>query len=165
MPTPRVNFERRSKSPARKTCAPRTDLPDAGGHMGALVDSNLIIDALASSPLALRKLEEVENRGLVTLVPTPALFEIERGLLDRKSRTAAGHFRAMMARFPSAAFDEAAASRAAEVHHELRRLGRQKGTVDVMLAGIALSGGHLLLSRDRDLAEIAEVTGLAVEPY
>ena len=133
--------------------------------MGALVDSNLIIDALASVPDALRKLEEIEARGLVTLVPTPALFEVERGLLVRRSRTAANRFRAMMSGFASATFDEASASRAAEVHHELRRLGKSKGTIDVMLAGIALAGGHLLLSRDQDFAEIAEVTGLVVEPY
>ena len=62
-------------------------------------------------------------------------------------------------------FDEPAAARAAEVRAELMRLGRAKSHVDVMIAGVASAGGHVLITRDSDFRDIANVVGLAVEAY
>ena len=45
------------------------------------------------------------------------------------------------------------------------RLGRLKSHVDVMIAGVAAAGGHVLVTRDRDFQDIAEAVGLAVERY
>ncbi len=60
-------------------------------------------------------------------------------------------------------FDGPAASRAAEIRAELLRLGRVKSHVDVMIAGIARSGRHTLISRDADFKEIGRAVGLVVE--
>jgi len=59
----------------------------------------------------------------------------------------------------------ASAERAASIRAELSQLGRVKGTGDILTAGIALAGGHSLVTRDLDFREIAEVTGLVLESY
>lgn len=61
--------------------------------------------------------------------------------------------------------DEAAALKAAEIRAELLRLGRVKSHVDIMIAGVALEGSRVLVTRDRDFKEIAETVGLDVEAY
>ncbi len=45
------------------------------------------------------------------------------------------------------------------------RLGRVKSHVDIMIAGVALEGSHVLVTRDRDFKEIAETVGLNLEAY
>ena len=93
------------------------------------------------------------------------LYEVSAGLLFSRSRSEAAAFRAIAARFQVLPFDESAATKAAEIRAELMRLGRSKGHVDVMIAGIAAAGGHVLVTRDRDFRDIADTMGLRLEAY
>lgn len=133
--------------------------------MGLTVDSNFIIHVLRSDARALAKAKEVEDRGEAKFLSTPVLYEISAGLLFARSKSEAAAFRALCSRFGTLPFDEASALKAAEIRAELLRLGRVKSHVDIMIAGIAMEGSHVLITRDRDFGEIAETMGLNVETY
>src|SRR5205809_4173906 len=133
--------------------------------MGVTVDTNFIIDVLRADAAAIAKSRELDTRPETKHLSTPVLYEITSGLLYTRSRSEASAFRALAARFAILPFDEAAASKAAEIRAELMRLGRAKSHVDVMIAGIASAAGHSLVTRDRDFAEVASTVGLVLETY
>ncbi|TLZ72217.1 MAG: type II toxin-antitoxin system VapC family toxin [Methanobacteriota archaeon] len=133
--------------------------------MGVMVDSTFVIDVLRSDPAALQKSRDLDARPDAKVLSTPVVYEITAGLLYTRSRSEATAFRALASRFVILPFDEPAAARAAEVRAELMRLGRAKSHVDVMIAGVASAGGHVLITRDSDFRDIANVVGLAVEAY
>jgi len=130
-----------------------------------MVDSTFVIDVLRSDPAALQKSRDLDARPDAKVLSTPVVYEITAGLLYTRSRSEATAFRALASRFVILPFDEPAAARAAEVRAELMRLGRAKSHVDVMIAGVASAGGHVLITRDSDFRDIANVVGLAVEAY
>ena len=99
------------------------------------------------------------------MLSTPVLYEITSGLLYTRSRSEASAFRSLASRFAVLPFDEASATKAAEIRAELMRLGRAKSHVDVMIAGVAAAAGHTLVTRDRDFQDIAEAVGLVLEGY
>ncbi|MEK6987861.1 MAG: PIN domain-containing protein [Candidatus Thermoplasmatota archaeon] len=133
--------------------------------LGITVDSNYVIDLLRLERGAVSKAEEMDRRPDVKTLSTPVLYEVSAGLLFSRSRSEAAAFRAIAARFQVLPFDESAATKAAEIRAELMRLGRSKGHVDVMIAGIAAAGGHVLVTRDRDFRDIADTMGLRLEAY
>lgn len=133
--------------------------------MGTTLDTTFIVDLLRGDEGARAKARELDGRKEPTVLTTPVLYEISSGLLYRRSRSETAAFRALASRFDLVWFDESSAVRAAEIRAELMRLGRVKGHVDVMLAGIAVEGGHTLITRDQDFRGIAEAVPLAVESY
>ena len=133
--------------------------------MGVAVDSTLFIDLARRRPAAVRKMEELDSRPDVKVIPTPVAYEILYGILESRSRTQAALFRGWVSHFQVAGLDLVASDRAATIRAELGRLGRLKGTADILTAGIALAGGHTLVTRDADFRQIADATGLLVESY
>ena len=133
--------------------------------MGVTVDTTFIIDVLRADREALAKSQEIDGRPETKFLSTPVVYEITSGLLYTRSRSEAGAFRTLASRFSVLPFDEPAATKAAEIRAELMRLGRVKSHVDVIIAGVAASGGHALVTRDRDFQDIGEAVGLAVEGY
>ncbi len=93
------------------------------------------------------------------------LYEIIAGLLFTGSRTEATAFHALASRFANLPFDESAALKAAEIRAELLRLGKVKSHVGIMIAGVAMAGSHVLVTRDQDFKEMSETMGLNVESY
>ena len=133
--------------------------------MGIALDSTLFVDLARRVPAALRKIQELDARHEVKVIPTPVAYEVLAGIVQTKSRTQASLFRGWVSRFQVADLDLLAAERSALIRAELYHLGRPKGTTDILTAGIALADGHSLVTRDSDLCAIAGVTGLVVEPY
>lgn len=133
--------------------------------MGVALDSTLFIDLARRRPEAIRKVEELDSRSEVKVIPTPVVYEVLSGIFHSKSRTQAALFRGWVSRFHIADLTLEGAERAALIRAELSHLGRVKGTGDILSAGIALAGGHSLVTRDRDFPDIAQVTGLVLEPY
>ncbi len=133
--------------------------------MGTTFDTGFIIDLLKGQAPALRKSQEVESSNAAAFLGSPVLYEVLSGILHRQSRTEAAAFRAFAGMFPVLGFAEPAARKAAEVRAEFMRLGRAKPGVDVMIAGIALEGDHVLVTRDRDFEAIGEEFGLRLERY
>lgn len=133
--------------------------------MGALLDTSLLVDAMRGREDAVLLVDRLDESREPTVIPTPALYEIEAGLRFRGSRSEAKAVHRTAERFPLIDFDEAAAVDAAEIRAELLRLGKPKNHVDVMIAGIAMAGGHRLVTRDRDFETISDAVGLEVEAY
>jgi predicted nucleic acid-binding protein len=133
--------------------------------MGIAVDSTLFVDLARRRPRALRKIEELDSRRELKGIPMPVAYEVLSGIIQTKSRTQASLFRGWVSKFHIAGLDLDGAERAATIRAELSHLGRVKGTGDILTAGIALAGGHSLVTRDADFKAIAEVMGLVVEPY
>lgn len=133
--------------------------------MGVALDSTLFIDLARRRPAALRKLEELESRSEVKVIPTPVAYEVLSGILETKSRTQATLFTGWVSRFHVAGLDLASAEESAAIRVELSRLGIIKGAGDILTAGIALAGGHSLVTRDSDFDAISRATGLVIEGY
>lgn len=133
--------------------------------MGATFDTTFFVDLLRGHAPAVRKAEAVMAGAEARFISAPVLFEVTSGLLYRQARKQAAEFRNIAARFSPLPFEAAAARRAAEVRAEFRALGREKAHVDAMIAGIALAGGHALVTRDRDFDDIADAFGLRVDSY
>ena len=133
--------------------------------MSVLLDSSFVIDLIQRRGPAVARAEALAASGEPLYLPSPVIYEVMTGILYAKSRTQAEIFRAVASDAPTLDFDEHAATRAAEVKVELLRLGRRKGDADIMIAGMALAGGHRLLTRDKDFAGIAGAVGLVVEEY
>jgi predicted nucleic acid-binding protein len=133
--------------------------------MGVALDSTLLVDLARRRPSAIRKVEELDSRRELKVIPTPVAYEVLSGILETKSRTQAAVFRGRISKLHIAGLDLTGAERAASIRVELSHLGRVKGSGDILTAGIAMAGGHSLVTRDSDFLAIAEVTGLVVEPY
>ena len=133
--------------------------------MGVALDTTLFIDLVRRRPAALRKVAELDSRDEVKVVPTPVAYEVLSGIFHSRSQTQASVFRGWLSRFQIAGLDLNASEKAASIRSELTHLGKVKGTGDILTAGIALAGGHSLVTRDSDFPAIAEVTGLVIESY
>ena len=133
--------------------------------MGITFDAGFIIDVIRGHKSALAKARELENRDEEQFLTTPALFEVTSGLLFARSRSETAAFRAYASQMPILPFDQAAALRAAEIRVELQRSGKTKGATDVMIAGIAAQGGHVVVTCDRDFLDIGKAAGVLVESY
>lgn len=133
--------------------------------MGIALDTTLFVDLARRRPNAVAKVAELDSRRETKVIPSPVAYEILQGILYARSLTQAALFRSWVGRFDIAPLDLAAAERAAAIRTELARLGRVKGVVDILAAGIALAGNHTLVTRDTDFREIAAATGLVLERY
>ena len=133
--------------------------------MGVALDTTLFVDLARRRRNALLKIEELDARQETKVIPSPVAYEVLHGILATKSLTQAALFRGWVSRFHLAPLDLVAAEKAALIRTELGRVGRLKGVVDVLTAGIALAGDHALVTRDRDFQDIAAATGLTIERY
>ena len=55
--------------------------------MGVALDSTLFFDIVRGRAAALRKLDEIESRPELKVIPTPVVYEISAGILRARSRT------------------------------------------------------------------------------
>ena len=133
--------------------------------MGYVLDSTFVVDLLRSDPDAKKKAKELDAGREPKLLSTPVLYEVASGLLYTRSRSEAAAFQRLSSNYTIIPFDEPAAVRAAEIRAELMKLGKVKSHVDTMIAGIAVSGRHVLVTRDADFQVISEALGLQVASY
>ena len=113
----------------------------------------------------LRATDRLEQEGGVPVPSTVAVFEVLSGVEFTKSRHERARLDSLLSQVRIDDFDESSARRAAELRAEFLRVGRSPGAPDVMIAGQALAGRHVLVSRDRKLSEVAEALGLKVVRY
>ena len=133
--------------------------------MGVALDTTLFADLARRRPSAIAKIAELDGRPGTKVISAPVAFEILHDILYARSSTRAALFRGWISKSHVAPLDLASAERAANIRAEFSRLGRVKAVVDLLSAGIALAGDHRLVTRDEDLQEIAEATGLVLETY
>jgi hypothetical protein len=87
------------------------------------------------------------------------------GVPQAQSRTEASLFRGYVSWFHLGPLDPAGAEQAAKPWAELSALEWVESTGEMPTAGIALAGGHTLVSRDKYLRNNAEATGFGVEAH
>jgi len=113
---------------------------------------------------ALERAKALDRDGADARIPTPAMFELWRGVhLAAESETEADRVAGLLAAFPTASFDAPAAARAGEVDARLIREGTPIDPEDAMIAGIALSLGEVVLTRN--VRHFSRIPGLRVEGY
>jgi len=123
-----------------------------------ILDACFLIDLLADDAGAVAKLDEVDDQLLV--VPTLVYTEVGVGI---DPTTATGQqFDAILDDVPLVPYDEEAARRAVDIQRELAERGEQVGSVDAMVAGIAVARDEPIVTRNA--SEFAR-TPVRVSPY
>ncbi len=133
--------------------------------MGVTLDTSVLVDLLRGDGKTLDQLDRLERSGLAPVLSAVAVFEALSGVEFTKSRSERVRLELLLRQFPIEPFDLDSARRAGELRAELLRSGKSPGAPDVMIAGHALSQGHTLVSRDRNLAAAARALGLPVETF
>ncbi len=139
--------------------------------MATAIDTGFMLDLLAGDPAAVAKARHLDRRALGTrrrdgiVLPAPVLYEVTAGILFARGEEAAEAFQGVAAELRLLGLEAPALVRAARLRAQLLRRGRPKAHTDVMVAGIAAHGGHVLLTRDQDWHELGRDLGLRVESY
>ncbi len=121
-----------------------------------VADTDVLIDFLAGrEPGAGRIALELEAGGLRATAITR--FELLSGVRSDRQEAA---IRQLLEAVPALPLDTASADRAADVRRTLDGTGQSIGMGDSLIAGIVLSNGGLLLTRNRRHFE--RVEGLAL---
>jgi predicted nucleic acid-binding protein len=110
-----------------------------------IADSDVLIDGLRGKGESVPRVAlEIEHGGLATTVIN--VFELLAGAKTDGERDKVERLLAALTILP---LDEEAAREAAQVGHELGRLGRPIGTADLLIAGICIARSGILLTRNR----------------
>lgn len=124
-----------------------------------IADTDVLIDYLnGMEPGASAVAEALRRRELATTVISR--FELQRGA--RRARRP-GPLQTLLARLKAVPLGAAAADRAAAISRELEERGDALDRADCLIAGIVLSAGDTLLSRN--YRHFARVPGLRLAPW
>ncbi|MBI2137057.1 PIN domain-containing protein [Candidatus Woesearchaeota archaeon] len=129
----------------------------------AVLDSTFLIDVFRNEHSAIELLRELERKEGNILVASPTVMELWFGAV--KSRLPAKGMLQVEELIASAnvlVLDAKAAKHAAEIQFELEKKGSPIQLEDVMIAGIAISNGEAVITRD---AGYAQISGLKVLKY
>jgi tRNA(fMet)-specific endonuclease VapC len=121
-----------------------------------VADTDVLIDFLdGRAPAADRIALELDRGQLRTTVISR--FELLAGAKTVRQQEVVG---ALLAALPCLPLDEPAADRAADIRRHLERDGASIGMADSLIAGIVVTHGGMLLTRNR--RHFARVPGLAL---
>ena len=121
-----------------------------------VADTDVLSDFLRGAEPAASRVAEALEAG-AALATTITRFELLAGARGKRQRAAV---EALLAALPALPLDTAAADRAAGVRRELESRGDGIGMADSLIAGIVLTHGAQLLTRNRRHFE--RVPGLTV---
>lgn len=122
-----------------------------------VADTDVLIDFLRGAEPAAARVAEALEAGAALATTTITRFELMAGARGKRQRAAV---QALLAALPALPLDTGAADRAAEVRRELESRGEDIGMADSLIAGIVLTHGAQLLTRNRRHFE--RVPGLSV---
>lgn len=119
-------------------------------------------DRATGSPVDARLTELVESAGELA-VTEPVMMEVLAGARDDRRES---DLRRLLLRFELLAFDPTSDfDGAARIYRRCRAAGiTPRGTVDCMIAAVAWRREASLLAHDADLARVAGVVGIELEP-
>ena len=110
-----------------------------------VADTDVLIDFLAGAEPAAGRIESELSRGVLCTTAI-SRFELLSGARTQRQERA---IRELLAAMPTLPLDDQAADRASEVRRSLERSGASIGMADSLIAGIALTHGAALLTRNR----------------
>jgi len=124
-----------------------------------VLDTSVLIDYFRG-----KSFDTVENSDVVTTVIT--YHEILSGIKHKKAKKEEIFFRRFFSDIKVLDFDMKASEESSEIMARLLNIGKIVNTLDVLIAGIAVTNGaDKIVSRDKDFIEISKVTGLEIEVY
>ena len=124
-----------------------------------VLDTSVLIDYFRG-----KSFDIVENSDAVTTVIT--YHEIISGIKHKKAKKEEIFFRRFFSDIKVLDFDLKASEESSEIMGRLLNIGKIVNTLDVLIAGIAVTNGaDKIVSRDKDFLEISKVTGLEIEVY
>lgn len=129
-----------------------------------IVDTSVLVDLLRGNAAARERVRELEDAGRLLWVPMPAVFELYEGIAraDRPEPERA-RVRALLDDYTVRVFETEHARRAGELSGRLVRRGQMLDPIDVQIAGVALTEGRPVLTRD--VGHFERVGDLDVETY
>lgn len=129
----------------------------------ALADTTFLIDLLADEPDAVAKLDQLIETGEPLWTPTITLHELYYGArLHEQHERETDRIQELEAALPPVDFTAKAARLSGKNEARMEKEGHPPGRADVQIAGIALSRGEAVVTRD---ARFADIQGLLVEGY
>ena len=129
-----------------------------------ILDTSFVLDLWDEKPEAVAKARQIDARGEMVYLPTPALYELWEGVArSGRPRDEAAKVREFTSGHELLPFSEADAREAGLLSGRLSRTGRMMGTVDVEIAGMAKAREQTLLATDRRFRELS--AEIRVEEY
>jgi predicted nucleic acid-binding protein len=126
-----------------------------------VVDTSVLIDYFKGNN---KSFDISENSDAVTTTIT--YHEIFSGIKYKKARKEEMFFRRFFSDITILDYDLKASEESSEIMARLLSLGKTVNTLDVLIAGIAITNGaEKIISRDMDFLEISKVTRLEIEVY
>jgi|HubBroStandDraft_1064217.scaffolds.fasta_scaffold624354_2 predicted nucleic acid-binding protein len=128
--------------------------------MAWLLDSNLWIDLTRSrSPRALKNFVSRYINDLQACLAEPIVFEVLRSATDAEALQLTQHFQSL----PLLASPNNLWSSGVELARACRRVGLNAGSIDLLIATVAIHHGAELVTFDIDFQQIADVSDLRVK--
>jgi predicted nucleic acid-binding protein len=126
-----------------------------------VLDTSVLIDFFKGEN---KSFDIIENSDVVTTVIT--YHEILSGIKHKKAKKEEIFYRRFFSDIKVLDFDIKASEESSEIMARLLNIGKIVNTLDVLIAGIAVTNGaDKIVSRDKDFLEISKVTGLEIEVY
>ncbi len=126
-----------------------------------VLDTSILIDYFKGKNISFNF---VTNSDAATTVIT--YHEILSGIKHRKAKKEEVFYRRFFSDIKVLDFDLKAGEESSNIMARLLSLGKLVNTLDVLIAGIAITNGaDKIVSRDKDFLEISKVTGLEIEVY
>ncbi|KQC16052.1 MAG: type II toxin-antitoxin system VapC family toxin [Methanothrix sp.] len=125
-----------------------------------VLDTSALIDLFRGS----RQIREFVGEDAATTMMS--CYEIFAGINHRKAKREGQFFRRFFSEIEILDFDMRAAEKAGQIMGQLLIQGTPVNTLDVLIAGTAITNGaERLISRDRDFEKISQVSELAISIY
>ena len=122
-----------------------------------VLDTSFLIDFFKGKNMPL----DIINSDVATTVIT--FHEIISGVKHKKAKNEEKFFRRFFSDIKVLDFDLKAAEMSSEIMASLLNIGKVVNTLDVLIAGIAITNGaEKIASSDKDFIEISKVTDLDV---
>ncbi len=128
-----------------------------------IIDTSVIIDACRNDSAALKKLKEIENTG-EGIIASPALFELFSGIArSSRSENEKNKVMGILQEYPIASLDSKAAGKAGLIDGQLAKQGNSIGIIDTLIAGIAITQGMAVLTKNKK--HFSRIEGIKIESY
>ena len=130
-----------------------------------ILDTTLLVDFMRRRLEARHVVEKLENAGERPATTEVNAFELAAGTYvdGRVDKVKFAQVQQTLGRLDVLVLDRAGAFKAAELLSKLRAAGRTVGTLDLLVAGIALASGYdTIVTRDEGFRAIP---GLRLETY
>ena len=129
-----------------------------------ILDTSFIIDLMNRDEGAVKKLEELTRRGETQLITVVSIFELYSGVVQSKKPVEERE--KVIKRLEGQTIlhlERISAEKAGEIDGALIKSGEMIEPTDSMIAGIALTKGEKVLTRN--IKDFKKVRGLVVEEY